>query len=106
MIIQGTNKPLTLTFSDDMSGITAFSAALFSLAGLNTATELKSWGMSDVTVAENVITMPQTEEESMEYIAGPCLLLVKWLDADGVTEFARKVYDEVILWQDATQITE
>lgn len=102
MIIQGTNKSLTLKFKG-VSEINTISVALWSKTGINNHLLIKKWSETDIissTDAEGLtIRCPQTEEETVKYPVGACIIEVKWLDGTNV-KFAKKINDTIIDWYD------
>lgn len=81
MIIQGSNQPITISFDEDMSLQSDIEIALFS-----GSTELKHWSKEDLTIDEDVIQAPLTQEETMDFPAGSAILEVKWYDTDSMTQ--------------------
>ena len=80
-IIQGTNKPITFVFANDVS-FTDIKVSLNSYTK-----ELKHWNKNDLVIEGNIIQAPLTQEESLSFGQGKATLEVKWLDED-VTEFS------------------
>ena len=74
---QGSNSPIFLDFDAPVEA----EKIEVSLHGVNT--EIKHWSRSEVTINENVVSLPLTEEETLEFPIGSARLSVKLLDGDG-----------------------
>ena len=84
MIIQSSNEPIILTFTEDAAGLAALRVTLWQ----GKQRKIREWTLADVIVEGETVSCPLTQAETARFPAGPMLLEVKWLDTDGVTEFA------------------
>lgn len=101
MIVQGSNIPIVITFSDDPTAIKDISIVLVKNGKI-----LKQWTKDMLTIDQNEIYCSLTQEETMVFPIGHCEIKLKWLDQDGMTEFSETYYDQVIEWPDRTLLTE
>lgn len=85
-IRQGSNTPINLHFSENMSDISNIEISLHT-----DTKELKHWCKNDVAIDEYTIVLPLTEDETLHFTCGNATLDVKVLDSDGDIIF----YDEV-----------
>lgn len=83
MIIQGSNNPITLTFSEDIADIPTLVATLWAGSGQM----IKRWDKADMGIDGEVVTLPLTEEETAALNGGNIALDVKGVDADGSIVF-------------------
>ena len=84
MIIQSSNVPIVLTFSEDVENIPDIRVTLW-----HDKQRLKKWTKDTCLFDERKLFCPLTQQETAGFPAGKCQLEVKWLDADGIPEFAR-----------------
>ena len=89
-IIQGDNKPIVLTFDESVVNIKEFSAIL-----CNGTNILKSWDYNTVIIDNDTISLPLTQEETMEFTPKYIELEVKLVSNEDI-EFFNKVNFEVI----------
>ena len=87
MIIQGSNNPITLTFSEDIANIPTLVATLW--AGFGNM--IKRWDKADMGIDGETVTLPLTEEETAALSGGAIMLDVKGVDADG----------NIVFWDEA-----
>ena len=87
MIIQGSNNPITLTFSEDIADIPALVATLWAGSGQM----IKRWNKSDMGIDGETVTLPLAEEETAALSGGAIMLDVKGVDSDG----------SIIFWDEA-----
>lgn len=85
MIIKSSNKPLEITFTEDLTNITVLRITLW-----NDDTLLKLWTKNDIVINGDKITAPLTQEETASFPEGKAILEIKWLDSENNTEFANK----------------
>ena len=83
MIIQSSNKPIILDFSEDIEGIT-IRATLWDEKNVL----LKQWTNNEMEIDETIAILPLSQEETGKWEGAHAKLEVKWLDRDGITEFA------------------
>lgn len=95
MIIQGSNEPITLIFTD-MENLPGND---MSISLRNETEEIKHWGMADLDIADGTYAAPITQEESKDWPEGPCKIEIKWLDSVGNTVFLR-LREEIMSWDD------
>lgn len=84
-IIQSSNQPIIINFSEDASEIPALRVSLWDGEKM-----LKLWTKDDVQIDGQEVTLPLTQAETAKYREGKVSLLIKWLDADGITEFGEE----------------
>ena len=99
-IIQGSNTPITLIFSQDMSNIVQLNVSLW--RGDN---KLKDWTLNDVTVVFNEIELPLSERETINFIPGRAIIEAKWLPKVGDIELAKEATIEIKERKDKTEVT-
>ena len=99
-IIQGSNTPITLIFSQDMSNIVQLNVSLW--RGDN---KLKNWTLNDVTVVFNEIELPLSERETINFIPGRAIIEAKWLPKVGDIELAQEATIEIKERKDKTEVT-
>lgn len=80
-MIKGQNAPLIILMNENVDA-TKVHALLYNVAG-----ELKHWTTEDITIDENEIILPLSEEETLQFTAGRANLEVKLLDSDGYIQF-------------------
>ena len=99
MIIQGTNNPITIIFTDTPTDV--------SVALVNEIQTLKHWAMADLVDAGDGLTFtcPISQEESFGWEEGPCWVEVSWTDADGVKSHER-ASEYIDFWHDKTILAE
>lgn len=97
MIIQGTNCPIIFTFSESMENILDIEISLHSKTE-----EYKHWTLSDVTISGNTVTAPIKQSESIDFPVGPVLIEVKWMDANGKTNFSKEINNIIVERHDKT----
>lgn len=97
MIIQSSNKPIILDFSEDIEGIT-IRATLWDEKNVL----LKQWTNNEMQIDGTTATLPLTQEETGKWEGEHVKLEVKWLDKDGITEFAET---EILLIDNKNDIT-
>ena len=83
MIIQGSNNPITLAFSEDIADIPTLVATLWAGSGQM----IKRWDKADMGIDGEVVTLPLTEEETAQLGGGSIALDVKGVDSDGSIVF-------------------
>ena len=88
-IPQGSNNPLVITFDEDVE----VSSIVISLWDRKSGTDepLKVWTEEDVTIEEENVICPLSEEETAGFPAGKLLLEIKGLDEDGNTLFWQEI---------------
>lgn len=99
IIIQGTNKPITLTFAKAID----FADISVKLSNVNGA--LKVWKKTDLDIEDNIAQAPLTQQETLAFKEGKAALEVKWLE-DGYTEFSEIVPVEILKRTDTTVLVE
>ena len=99
MIIQGTNNPITITFTETPIDV--------SVALVDEIHTIKRWNMADLVDSGDALTYtcPISQEESMSWEEGPCWIEVSWTESDGSKHFERS-RDDIRFWQDKTVLTE
>lgn len=97
MIIQGTNNPMVFTFPNSMTTIKDIEISLYTAKK-----ELKHWTLTNVTINNKTIYAPLTQEETVSFPAGECFIEVKWINADGKSEFAGILENEIVSRRDHT----
>ena len=80
-IIQGDNKPIVLEFDESLSNVEQFSAILY-----GSATVLKKWNLEDISISDNTMELPITQEETMKISSQLVSLEIKMV-ANGDIEF-------------------
>ena len=80
-IIQGDNKPIVLEFDESLSNVEQFSAILY-----GSATVLKKWDLEDISISDNTMELPITQEETMKISSQLVSLEIKMV-ANGDIEF-------------------
>lgn len=90
MLIQGSNTPITLIFSDDMSEIQNIEVSIWKGDCL-----MKRWGLSDVNIIRNEIELPLTERDTMHLRPGRAIIEAKWIPSVGDIEIAKRVTIEI-----------
>lgn len=100
MIIQGTNKPITVTFTE-----TPISA---SLALVNEIEVLKRWALVDLVDSGDGLTFkaPVSQEESFGWEEGPCWLELEWLTEEHGEKQHARMRDDIIYRMDKTVLAE
>jgi hypothetical protein len=93
LIIQGTNKPILIDFGQDMSWLKQIEIGLYV-----SSNELTTWDINSVKIREGIVECPQTQEQTINYRTGNCVILVKWIGQDGYTQFAQKINDIIVEW--------
>jgi hypothetical protein len=73
MIIQGSNNPITLTFSEDIADIPTLVATLWAGSGQM----IKRWDKADMGLDGEVVTLPLTEEETAQLGGGTLTVATK-----------------------------
>lgn len=89
MIIQGSNTPIVVTFSDDIATMVSLVATLWTEDGQN----IKTWNKDDM-IPDNdgtTVELPLTEEETREYPVGFVSLEIKGVAENG----------QILFWKDA-----
>ena len=99
-IIQGSNTPITLIFSQDMSNIVQLNVSLW--RGDN---KLKNWTLNDVTVVFNEIELPLSERETINFIPGRAIIEAKQLPKVGDIELSKEATIEIKERKDKTEVT-
>lgn len=83
VIPQGSNNPLVIEFDEPMT-MPVLSVSLWD----NTQTKgIKKWSLDDVTVQDNLVICPLTEEETRNFPSCGVVLEVKAVDDNGYTVF-------------------
>ena len=98
-IIQGSNTPITLVFSRDMSDIKNFNASLW-----RGSSKLKQWGIEDVNIIQNTIELPLTEKDTLSFIPGRAIIEAKWLPNLGDIELAKEASIIIDARKDKTEV--
>lgn len=88
MIIQSSNKPIKIKFPQDFD-VTTFKQLRVTL--WQDDEMLKLWTLEDVEIEENTVIAKLTQEETIEFLDKRCVLEIKWLNEEDVTEFAQQV---------------
>ena len=103
MIIQGSNEPIYLIFND----ISSMPAGDMSVSLRNEIQEIKRWTLADAVISDGgcEFAFPVTQEESLDWPEGRCVIEAKWLDRDNNTMFIR-IREEIVRWDDATILNE
>lgn len=99
MIIQGTNIPITITFTDTPLDV--------SVVLVNEIETIKHWTMADMVDSGDGLTYqcPITQAESFLWEEGPCWIEVEWTDENG-TKQHEKSRDDIIYRKDKTVLEE
>ena len=99
MIIQGTNIPITITFTETPLDV--------SVALVNEIQIFKRWAMADMVDTGDGLTYqcPITQTESFQWEEGPCWIEVEWTDENG-TKQHEKSRDDIIYRKDKTVLEE
>lgn len=97
MIIQGSNNPITLTFSEDIADIPTLVATLWAGSGQM----IKRWDKTDMGIDGETVTLPLTEEETAALNGGNIALDVKGVDGDGNIIFWDEAYMRVLPRRDS-----
>lgn len=102
MIKQGTNNPITIIFTYTPTDV--------SVALVNEIQTLKHWAMDDLVDAGDGLTFtcPISQEESMQWEEGPCVVEVRWVDSEGDKAgiVQKRVIHEYIEYTRDTEILE
>lgn len=98
MIIQGTNVPITLTFPVSMEHAREIEISLREENG----DELKHWSRDTLTVRGCTVSCCLTQEETILFPACRCRIEIKWLDENGISNFADVIYDRISYRADKT----
>lgn len=98
MIIQGSNEPIIFDLGEELTDAPTQS---LSISLRNEIEELKHWDYADCVHTHYGLHVeaPITQEESVEWELGPCVIEAKWLDADGNTLFVR-AQETIVPWGD------
>lgn len=104
MIIQGSNKPIIVELDTDLTNVKDLSVCL-QTTGVARHNIVRRWGLHDVTIIANVISIPVSQAESVRYPEGEAVILVK-CTLDGVTEFFDEFPVTIRKWGDNTILTE
>lgn len=99
MIIQGTNAPIVFTFAETMADILDIEISLYHA---ESKAEIKHWTLQDVDIQSNIISAPLTQEETINFPAGKCILEIKWMDTNGRTNFAKNIQNVIVERYDKT----
>jgi len=97
MIIQSSNEPIIIKFSEDMTQI-PMRITLWD----NTNNKLKEWTNSDLIIENDTVTAPLKQEETAEFPKCMAKLEIKWLDSDKITKFSKKITIEITDRNDKT----
>lgn len=91
VIIQGSNTPITITFSDNTENFTDLHIMLTTETYV-----LKHWTFDDI-VREDIYTIscPLTQEETVAFEEGGAILEVKWME-DDIVQFAKQVQVKIV----------
>lgn len=81
-IIQGTNKPIVLVFSEKID----FASLEVSLNDFQK--ELKHWSLIDIILEDNLAVCGLSQSETVLFPTGKATLEVKWKAEDGIVENA------------------
>ena len=100
MIIQGSNNPLTIEFSEDVSALPELVVTVWSDTPKYQASALKTWTKSMITVNGNTALCPWTERETSRLPAGKVVVEVKGLDGSGNTVFWDSYLVDVVMRHD------
>lgn len=105
MIIQGSNNPIVLTFTENAEKLADISVAL-----VKGNRVLYQWGKVDddaeMRIDGKTVYCLLTQAVTLNLPVGHCAIKVKWLDEDGQTEFSDTHYDVVVPWEDRTILKE
>lgn len=100
MIIQSTNKPIIIKANEDLS-VFSIRATLWRMSA-----KVKEWEKEDMVFEDNYIQLPLTQEETANFKSGEHILEIKWLNADGKVDFAKKIALYVMNRNDKEVITD
>lgn len=92
MIIQGTNRPIILSFQDSMEDIKDIEVCLY---GSENAF-LKHWDIEDISIEDKKVICPITQYESINFTPGKCHIEVKWMNEYGETCFAKTLNTTIV----------
>jgi len=98
MIIQGTNVPITLTFPVSLERAREIEVSLREENG----GELKHWSRDSLSVDGCTVFCSLTQEETILFPACRCRIEIKWLDENGISNFADVIYDRISYRADKT----
>ena len=100
MIIQGSNNPLTIEFSEDVSALPELVVTVWSDLPKYHGTALKTWTKSMITVNGDTALCPWTERETSSLPAGKVVVEVKGMDGSGNTVFWDSYLVDVVMRRD------
>lgn len=86
MIIQSSNKPIILEFTEEIEGSGIFETFRATLWDAEKK-KIKTWNKDNSNKHDNIIELPLEQEETAE-MEGQVELEVKWLNSDNKTEFS------------------
>lgn len=96
-IIQGSNLPIIIRFSENVPTHTEFEVSL-GIAGK----EVKHWSEDDLVISGKDVKAPLTQEETLDLPAGGCTIEAKWLNSAGDTDFIEPIRDKIVARTDRT----
>lgn len=105
MILQGSNKPIVIELDMDVSEAKDISICLRGSCGNKNHAMIQRWGLDDVQIIGNTITIPVTQRETLRYPEGEASILVK-CTIDGKTEFFDEFPINIMRWCDNTILME
>ena len=100
MIIQGQNEPIIVELTQTISP-TKLHALLYDRSGK----KLKHWELADVTINENMVILPISESESVQWPACKANFEMKWLNTDGIIDFVPVQHIDIEARQDRDLLT-
>ena len=92
MLIQGTSNPLVIEFDQDVTDF----AKLIITAWTVKKVLLKKWEKADLTIEENTVICPLTEEETKAFPATAITIEAKGLDEDDTPIFWDEICVEMV----------
>ena len=95
-LVQGTNCPLEIEFDRDLTDMPALIISAWS----PDETLVKRWDKTDVTIEENVVLCPLTEQESQAFPLARLTIEAKGLDEYGATVFWSAMRVQVVKRRD------
>lgn len=96
MIIQSSNEPIVIDFGESLTAIKAMSIAMID----SNNKIIKRWSKDEIEFNGSLAICNQTQEETASYPIGTVKILIKFLNAQGKTEFIDKIYDVIVRWED------
>lgn len=99
MIIQGSNQPITIQFSEPVQDLKNISVTLTDMCGHKI-----HWKINNLVIENDLVYAPLSQRETSELSQGICQIDVKWVDVDGMTQFSETQHDNIVGRQDKTFI--